>query len=377
MSQRSSQADLSISAVVPKPSAETNSAAVPFASTPAAMPWPNLTLRGSAAPPGPRPRHTASTAAAAGPPISRIQASATSGSAADPGSHGSVASLLSPRGATAYMTTPNSRPVPAPIASVPRVTWDRREVRNKMTPRYAMVISRSGISPAQAGPPVDLPSTPLQPWMLLQPWAIQKVYRYAGRAGVRLANVSTMYRPGRRARMAAQQRTRRDRPARLGLGGPKNRRASSGSPASSSTVAITWNWLTAAWPTPGCGQAAQAVTAAAAANSKARTSRRGISASRASTQGPAGPPGQPRQSRRHLVRLGPDRRAPLPPPGGQQPHRGAPARSGRLVQPVHGTTPATAPRTAGVRAALAAFGLAALASAPVALASPAAVSRYR
>ena len=57
------------------------------------------------------------------------------------------------------------------MASVSRVTRDRREVRNKMTPRYAMVISMSGISPAQAGPPVDLPGTPLQPWRLLQPWA--------------------------------------------------------------------------------------------------------------------------------------------------------------------------------------------------------------
>src|SRR6266478_3146458 len=102
-----------------------------------------------------------------------------------------------------------------------------------MTPRYAAVMSRSALSPAQGGPPVDLPGTALQPWMLLQPWAIQKVYRYAGCAGVRLANVSTMARAGIRARIAAQQKTRRDRPAQLGLGGPKNRRASSGRPASS------------------------------------------------------------------------------------------------------------------------------------------------
>jgi hypothetical protein len=51
-------------------------------------------------------------------------------------------------------------------------------------------------------------------------------------------------------------------------------------------VAITWNWLTAAWPTVGCGQAAQAAAPAAAANTAARPRRRGISASRAITQAP-------------------------------------------------------------------------------------------
>ena len=75
------------------------------------------------------------------------------------------------------MTTPNSRPVVVPMASVLRVTWERREVRKRMTPRYAAVISRSAISPAQGGPPVDLPGAPPQPWVLLQPWATQKVYR--------------------------------------------------------------------------------------------------------------------------------------------------------------------------------------------------------
>jgi hypothetical protein len=60
-----------------------------------------------------------------------------------------------------------------PMASALRVTWERRDVRNKMTPAYAMVISRSAISPAQGGPPLDLPGTPLQAWVLLQPWATQ------------------------------------------------------------------------------------------------------------------------------------------------------------------------------------------------------------
>ena len=48
-----------------------------------------------------------------------------------------MTSLVSPRVPPLYMTTPNSRPMPVPMASVVRVTWDRREVRNRMTPRYA------------------------------------------------------------------------------------------------------------------------------------------------------------------------------------------------------------------------------------------------
>ena len=46
--------------------------------------------------------------------------------------------------------------------------------------------------------------------------------------------------------MAAYPPTRRNRAIRLSLTGPKNRRASSGIPASSSTVAITPNWSAAA-----------------------------------------------------------------------------------------------------------------------------------
>ena len=133
-----------------------------------------------------------------------------------------------------------------PMASVPRLsTWERREVRNKMTPGYAMVISRSAISPAHGGPPVDRPGAPAA--LGAAPALGDAVdVPVSGLRGVRLANVSTMARPGRRARMAAPHKTRKDRPARLGPGGPKNRRASSGSPASSRTVAITWNWLTPA-----------------------------------------------------------------------------------------------------------------------------------
>ncbi len=48
-----------------------------------------------------------------------------------------------------------------------------------MTPTYPMISSMSTVSPAQGGPPVDLPGTPPQLWVLLpQPWAIQKMCRY-------------------------------------------------------------------------------------------------------------------------------------------------------------------------------------------------------
>ena len=77
------------------------------------------------------------------------------------------------------MTMPYSSPLPSPLSTVPLVSWDRREVRKKMTPRYAMVISRSAISPAQVWPPVDLPGTSSQPCTSLQPWAIQKMYRFS------------------------------------------------------------------------------------------------------------------------------------------------------------------------------------------------------
>jgi hypothetical protein len=78
-----------------------------------------------------------------------------------------------------------------------------------------------------------------------------------------------------------------DRASRLGPAGPKNRRDSSGSTATTrSTGAIALNRPSARWPVAGCGQAAHAAADAAAANSTARPSRRGSSASRVSTQAP-------------------------------------------------------------------------------------------
>ena len=54
----------------------------------------------------------------------------------------------------------------------------------------------------------------------------------------------------------------------------------------------------------------------------------------------AHPPGQPRPARRHLVRLGPDRLGPVPPPGRHQPRHGA-------AQPAHRTAGAAAPGPIG------------------------------
>ncbi|MGD0241114.1 MAG: hypothetical protein ABSB59_12415 [Streptosporangiaceae bacterium] len=150
---------------MPAPSTLVNMAASPFASSPAATPWPNLTRCGGRAPSGSRHRRPASTPAAAGPPNSRIQASATSGSAVEPGSHGLVADWASPSGSTANMTAPNSTPAPMPVTSVLRVRSARREVRNRVTPTYPMIISMTRISACQLGPPTDRPgTTPAQPW---------------------------------------------------------------------------------------------------------------------------------------------------------------------------------------------------------------------
>ena len=51
---------------------------------------------------------------------------------ADPASHGSVASLASPSGVTAHMTTPSKTPAPVPMASVAGATGDRRAVMTRM-----------------------------------------------------------------------------------------------------------------------------------------------------------------------------------------------------------------------------------------------------
>jgi hypothetical protein len=92
---------------------------------------------------------------------------------------------------------------------------------------------------------------------------------------------------GTKARAAALHRTRMDRATRLGLAGPKSRRDTSGSTATTSSAgAIALSRPSATWPAHGCGQAAHAAAAAAAAHSSARPSRRGVSASRASIHTP-------------------------------------------------------------------------------------------
>ncbi len=97
------------------------------------------------------------------------------------------------------MTTPNSRPVPPPMASVLRVTWERREVRKRLTPTYPMVSSMTRISPSQVGPPLDLPGT-----TPTQPWAPQKIFRSAGCVGASLLSTRRMVKAGSKARVAAQ-----------------------------------------------------------------------------------------------------------------------------------------------------------------------------
>ena len=234
------------------------------------------------------------------------------------------------------MTTPNSRPSVTPMASVLPVTWDRREVKNIMTPTYPVTSSMTRISPSQVGPPLDLPGTPPQPWTLLQPWAMHQMLWYAGGAGVRRVNTRRMAKAGRRP--APPRSTRRARTGRPGgwpaeeppgqqhQPGHQQHRGDRVEPAVRDVAGL------------GCGHAAHAATrAAATANSTARPNRRGRSASRASTQ-TAVAPGQPGQPRRHLARLGPDRLGPVPPPRGAAaaPRPAAGHHPGQLA---HGITP--------------------------------------
>src|SRR5580704_18295201 len=88
------------------------------------------------------------TAAATGPHSSSSQASSTSGSISDPGSHGLVAALLSPSGATAYVTRPRAMPAPVPTASVAGATRDRREVIQRMGATYSAVRIRERAAPS-------------------------------------------------------------------------------------------------------------------------------------------------------------------------------------------------------------------------------------
>ncbi len=89
------------------------------------------------------------------------------------------------------------------------------------------------------------------------------------------------------------------------------------------------------------------------------------------------PPRQAGQPGRHLAGLGPQRLGPVPAPGRHQPRRVA---GRRPAQPTHGTPGAATPRPLGTRTPdrlAGSAGRATAASAPVALASPAVVSRYR
>ena len=238
-----------------------------------------------------------------------------------------------------------------PMASVLRVTRDRREVRNRMTPTYPAVSSRTRISPGQGRPPGRPAGHPAA----------------ALRASLSLGDAEDVHVRGPRRRQVGEHLDDGRGPAsgpgpprsrgpagtgaaRLRLAGPKNRRASSGSPASSSTVAITWNW-----PPPRGRPSAAARPPRPRPRRPPRTaprlaSRRGISASRASIHTPPARQASRGQSRRHLVRLGPDRREPVPPPGGQQPRRPAPGRGHHPGQLAHGITPPHRPTSSRHRA---------------------------
>ena len=56
-----------------------------------------------------------------------------------------MASLVSPSGATAYMTTPSAMPAPVPAASVAGATRDRGAVIARMAATYPAMTTRKTI----------------------------------------------------------------------------------------------------------------------------------------------------------------------------------------------------------------------------------------
>src|SRR5271169_6125610 len=117
-----------MSAIVTGPRVQTSSEPTTGASVPAARPWRILASAGISGPADPWQSHPVTKVAASGPPNSRTHATTTRGSIADPRSHGAVASLATPSGMIAYMTTPRAMPVPMPMARAGSVTHDFRAV---------------------------------------------------------------------------------------------------------------------------------------------------------------------------------------------------------------------------------------------------------
>jgi len=56
------------------------------------------------------------------------------------------------------------------MASVLRVTWERREVRKRVTPAYPRISSMIRISACHVGPPDDRPGTPVHPSLQKMRW---------------------------------------------------------------------------------------------------------------------------------------------------------------------------------------------------------------
>ncbi len=127
----------------------------------------------------------------------------------------------SPSGATAYMTTPNSRPVvgadgqraPGHLGAPRGQEQDDAHVRGGH--QQERDLARPGRT---AGRPAGHPAAALGAAPALGDAEDVPV---RGLRGVRLADASTMVRPGRRARIAAQHKTRRDRPGPAGAGRPE------------------------------------------------------------------------------------------------------------------------------------------------------------
>ena len=225
------------------------------------------------------------------------------------------------------------------MASVLRVTWERREVRKRVTPTYPMSqqhdqdLALPGRTP---GRPAGHPAAALD--------AAPALGDTEDATGTRAAPASGGRTPrGWRGRQAGQHRRAAEDaqgpgdPA--GAGRPKNRRDSSGSPASSSTGAIALNRLVRDVADPRLRPRRPRREAAATANSDTRPSRRGSSASRASIQAPparqasrASPGGTWCASAQTAA-------DPVPPPGGQQPRRSARDRGRHPGQLAHGITP--------------------------------------
>ena len=113
-------------------------------------------------------------------------------------------------------------PAPVPTASVAGAIRDRREVIHTMAAMYSAMTTRIKASAPHGALPV-------------RPATSRYTRRSAAPRGGVVWNCSTVTEAGIRARNAAQVPKRRTLAARLSPTGPRNGRASSGSPASTAS----------------------------------------------------------------------------------------------------------------------------------------------